>query len=1176
MPYWARLGALVAGGLGIVLGLINEFAPLRWHLTILQTWAQAAWLERLQRASALLYNYRNASWRWQEHPEFLFLRYDPTGKVIEWNTTRWPLPAVAPTFASTAGEFLTDGGLRYYALKLMTDSSLQVVLLPIQIRFPVRSIYPRWVFPVWGDSEWIASLRPQEAAGGLPIILRGLAGEPLLRLYLHFPQALRWPFRPFYLTLIGLALLLGLFWIWVALRQAFPPLKARLLFLLVLVAVWQISHWSGIPAKLLRGPLFEAQLFALGPLHNTLWDLLWSIGILFWATTLLPQGQVFGPVFYPLAYCGLWGLVGGAIFLLSRHSQIQLDPLRAFQWSKLVGWGVGLALLWRVWQFLEATCQRNWYLGLGLLGVGGAAALGLSEEGLLALALLYLTPIWRNKLPEYLHQTLQGLLLVMALNSWITWGSQWKARWILAAYAPRLAELRNPAFEYQLGQLLAHIAGDTLFWNRLPASLDDNLIDERFLAQLVQRYLLSVGDQYELVISCWTLEERRADNAFETRPLPWRHLQRMAIPTLTPHLYFVEKGWPRYFYIVRLPLHPAGMVPFILQIEFYPRPMPLRRRLYAESEDFPLTYALYENGRLIRWWADAPFPTYLYDKQFTSPLWRLRGGHYEYLLPHGRRFLLYMRYPIRDRVQALAGLPLLLFLLAIAVGIQRAAIFVPYLRSFYRREGPIAQQLRAAFGIVIALPLFGLFFATLFLFLRLNQEQVRRDLLQRLNSLSRYLASDRILSEKLASWLPSYVAVEESFVRDLMQRGANLASAEFCLYSREGYLYASTLPRAYLGVYVPFLLPPKVLAHIRRTLDDSIAEEAFIEEASQENALLGYMPLRAESGRVIGVLLVPLPFSRSDFYKALSYFVAYTVNVYLVLAVGSILLGLVLIQRFSWGLEKVVAQLRTIPQGGSPPTLHWEGKGDEIATLVAVYNTMVEQLRKSQRELESTLRRVSQQEMAFQAAHEIKTALTPLKLQLQHLQRLPAIETDKLHEIATRLLNRVDALVRIANAFMSFARLGSAEELPLRPMLLTAFLREQIQPYLHGPFPIHLHLPEEPLWILANPDALHQILNNLLQNALQALEDQPAPQLQVTLLKQDGKVVIAVQDNGPGIPPEVQERIFEFYFTTRRTGTGLGLAITRGLVERMGGEISFESAPGRGTTFYVAFPAYKG
>jgi signal transduction histidine kinase len=121
---------------------------------------------------------------------------------------------------------------------------------------------------------------------------------------------------------------------------------------------------------------------------------------------------------------------------------------------------------------------------------------------------------------------------------------------------------------------------------------------------------------------------------------------------------------------------------------------------------------------------------------------------------------------------------------------------------------------------------------------------------------------------------------------------------------------------------------------------------------------------------------------------------------------------------------------------------------------------------------------------------------------------------------------------------------------------------------------MQLFLPETPVWIKGHPDLLTQVLNNLIQNALQALEGREDGEVVLSLEIRDSEAWIAVRDNGPGIPPEVQARMFEFYFTTKRSGTGLGLAISKRLVEQMQGRIFAETQLGQGTVFYVVFPAY--
>ena len=99
---------------------------------------------------------------------------------------------------------------------------------------------------------------------------------------------------------------------------------------------------------------------------------------------------------------------------------------------------------------------------------------------------------------------------------------------------------------------------------------------------------------------------------------------------------------------------------------------------------------------------------------------------------------------------------------------------------------------------------------------------------------------------------------------------------------------------------------------------------------------------------------------------------------------------------------------------------------------------------------------------------------------------------------------------------------------------------------------------------------------NLLTNAAQALgERKRAAPSASRPTRKDGKAVITVADDGPGIPPELLPRIFDPFFTTKEVGqgSGLGLSIVHGIVERHGGTIAVDSAVGKGTTFTVSLPA---
>ena len=98
------------------------------------------------------------------------------------------------------------------------------------------------------------------------------------------------------------------------------------------------------------------------------------------------------------------------------------------------------------------------------------------------------------------------------------------------------------------------------------------------------------------------------------------------------------------------------------------------------------------------------------------------------------------------------------------------------------------------------------------------------------------------------------------------------------------------------------------------------------------------------------------------------------------------------------------------------------------------------------------------------------------------------------------------------------------------------------------------------------------MLTNLVVNAAQAMRNEGVVAIDVTGAPNGKWVRISVRDHGPGIPEEVAKRIFEPLVTTKRTGTGLGLAIVQRIALDNGGSVSFETAPGRGTTFHVDLP----
>ena len=206
-------------------------------------------------------------------------------------------------------------------------------------------------------------------------------------------------------------------------------------------------------------------------------------------------------------------------------------------------------------------------------------------------------------------------------------------------------------------------------------------------------------------------------------------------------------------------------------------------------------------------------------------------------------------------------------------------------------------------------------------------------------------------------------------------------------------------------------------------------------------------------------------------------------------------------------------------------------------------------------------------EMARQVAHEIKNPLTPIRLGIQHLQRIrgksqPSNFDAALNETSERILAEIDRLDGIARAFSRFgAPQSDAEQLPLEPVDLAATAREVVQLYDLGSSPrFEVRAGNgAPPPALARKDEVKEVLVNLLENA------RNADATRVTVQIAAGGRQLVVSDDGRGIAPEVLPRVFEPTFSTTSSGAGLGLAISRRLVESWGGVISLESEPGKGT-----------
>ncbi len=248
-----------------------------------------------------------------------------------------------------------------------------------------------------------------------------------------------------------------------------------------------------------------------------------------------------------------------------------------------------------------------------------------------------------------------------------------------------------------------------------------------------------------------------------------------------------------------------------------------------------------------------------------------------------------------------------------------------------------------------------------------------------------------------------------------------------------------------------------------------------------------------------------------------------------------------------------------------------DSDGTRLGTVLLIRD--VRELRAVEEQLERSRRLASLGQMAAGIAHEIRNPLGTLRGFAQYFGgKTP--EDPTATEYAALMVSEIDRLNRIIAAMLQFARPREPEFQELTPTSLGAKIEKLMaDEATAAELTLRVEIPEGDETLQADPDLLTQALLNLLHNAFAAT----AKGGEVTLgVRASGdEVHITVDDTGRGLTPEEKERMFDPFYTTRKTGTGLGLAVVHQVAEQHGGRVEVESILGRGTRVTLVFPRQR-
>jgi signal transduction histidine kinase len=288
----------------------------------------------------------------------------------------------------------------------------------------------------------------------------------------------------------------------------------------------------------------------------------------------------------------------------------------------------------------------------------------------------------------------------------------------------------------------------------------------------------------------------------------------------------------------------------------------------------------------------------------------------------------------------------------------------------------------------------------------------------------------------------------------------------------------------------------------------------------------------------------------------------------------ALLAGLATARRAMEPIAELTVAAREVERSRDPAVrIPRPDSDDEVAELATTLESMLAALGEARAETEATLTR--QREFVADASHELRTPLTSV---LANLELLAEYTEGEPHEAAASALRSSRRMRRLVADLLLLARADAGRVTAHEPVDVSSVVTDaaaELEPVAGG-HEISVSAPPG-MFVDGARDELHRLILNLMENALRHTDPGTAVEAQVE--RQDGYVVLAVEDDGPGIPDELRDKVFERFFrgsSDRGGSSGLGLSIVRAVTESHHGTVGLvPPLDGRGARFVVKLPAYR-
>lgn len=1005
----------------------------------------------------------------------------------------------------------------------------------------------------------------------------------------------------FFLFLTGLFLLFNLLSLSLKHWDLKNNLVKSVIFLLIFLA-WYLSHlFLGLPSKLFLSDLFSPGLYAFNWMNNNLGNLFFFSLILFFVITYYVRNadQRSYALFYLYLFTALiFGFLYLIIFVirsLVHDSQIILDLYQLASldfYSYLALWIIFiLQLSWILLTFRwmshfvnRENAEKNLWLAILVFGFvpvffnEGFSFLMWFVQLMGSIGILLVFYLQQKNPQRKLMEVITYLIFFTLITALVLNDLNRKnERKFRETSAMNLEMENDPYLESYFLSHVETIKQDThlikLVNNRDIESNDDSIyqyISNKYFDSYLGVYNINLihCDENSLITVMPDNIETSCYDYFSDRI-------RLSKTVIKENVFYLVEGDFQYRnYIGRISLAKDSVYQSCIFIEFVSRVKQQESGLPAileKSHAFrsPLlrkySYAYFKEGDLVDWRGAFDYRQKLSDYHLISyhdSFFEKDGFlHYVYSNRPGSVLMISLKKPgILEKLASFAFVFLFYSLLTF--------VLYTFFRTSSLRESFSNFQGRLQYSMIILLlfsfVLIGV--SSLYYIIYLNKQKNADGLMEKAHSVL-------IELEHKLSGMEDFNDDDILYVESLLVKFSEVFFTDITLYSRDGKLLASSRPEVFKSELLARNM--NALAYFQLY---SLKNSFYIqdEQIGKQKFLSAYLPFRNQNNKSVAYLNLPYFAKQYELEDEVSGFIVAFLNIYLFLLFIAIMITILISRYLSRPLLIIKNKISSINLQQDIEKIDWN-KNDEIGELIREYNRMVDELQESARKLAISQRESAWREMAQQIAHEIKNPLTPMKLNVQYLERAwdDGVEDyeERMKKITQALKEQIDVLSEIAGQFGTFAAIEkiAPENIDLESVILSVTdvfkVNEEIK--------FENHISTDGNLVLIDKNQIIRVLNNIYKNAVQALNQQPNPVITTICKTENDHIRIDISDNGVGISEKEISRIFEPRFTTKSGGMGLGLSLVKKMLENADASISVNSVEGVGSTFSLLIPIIR-